>query len=167
MINTNGLSFLYIVKRLNYDDTDQIYKVYKNNKKYFSLLDIKPDIDSIKEDLEVLPKGKTSDDKCFLGYYMFDSLICVIDLIENYPNDKDAYIGLFMIDYLYQGKGIGTNIICELCSSLSKQGFTKIKLACLKNNILAHAFWTKNGFVTNGKTGRYKNIDTIELERNL
>lgn len=167
MININEISSLYEVKKLGIDDIDDILNLYKENTYYFSCFNGLPSEDLVKEDLLSLPNGKTNDDKYFIGLYLKDALICVIDLVENYPCDNEVYIGLFMINYMFQRKGIGTGIIYELIKSLSKQNFKRIKLGCLTNNLISFAFWQKNGFTPSGKNGKYYDYDVIELERGI
>lgn len=167
MINISNLSSVYEVKRLRLEDIDEILKLYETNTMYFSLFNELPSKETVKEDLLSLPKGKTNDDKYYIGLYLKDTLICIIDMIEAYPNSDDVYIGLFMMNILFQGNGIGTSIIYELSIALSDQGFKYIKLAYLENNLLAKAFWMKNGFMPNGKTGEYKGHRVIELERKI
>lgn len=167
MINIKDLSSLYSVKELSLDDKDEILNLYKGNLYYFSLLDEMPCENSIIEDLTSFPEGKTKEDKHFIGLYFMNSLMAVIDLVENYPNDKEVYIGLFMMNVMFQNRGIGSSIINELAFALDKQGFKSLKLAYLSNNMIAIAFWTKNGFISDGKVSTYKGKEVIEVERRL
>ena len=73
-------------------------------------------LESIREDMKVLPPGKSGEDKFYVGFFDGSMLTAVMDLILKYPNDETAFIGLFMVDSASQGKGTGTAIIEEcLC----------------------------------------------------
>lgn len=47
------------------------------------------------------------------------NLVAIMDLIIAYPDANTAFIGLFMMDSDYQGKGIGSLIINQ-CSHYLK-----------------------------------------------
>lgn len=51
-----------------------------------------------------------------------------------------------MMNAEYQGKGIGTNIIENVCAGLKKTGFQRIRLAVDKGNPQSNHFWIKNCF---------------------
>lgn len=167
MININLLFKNYYVRKLNESDLDLIMNLYKNNKYYFSILDEQPSINSIKEDIYSLPNNKEIKDKYYIGLFIKEKLIGVTDLIDGYPNEKCAYLGLFMLDFDSQNKGLGTKLINELVFSLKDQGFNSIKLAYINDNKQAEHFWLKNGFVKDGKISMYKNKSITELERKL
>jgi RimJ/RimL family protein N-acetyltransferase len=97
-----------------------------------------------------LPPNKKENDKFYLGYFKGEDLVAVLDLIINYPDDKTAYIGLFMMNRQFQGKGIGTKIIEDLSLYLKKNGFNNIRLAFAKGNPQSEAFWLKNHFIKTG-----------------
>ena len=55
-------------------------------------------LESIREDMKVLPPGKSGEDKFYVGFFDGSMLTAVMDLILKYPNDETAFIGLFMVD---------------------------------------------------------------------
>lgn len=63
--------------------------------------------------MTALPLGKREDDKFYVGYFEKEFPVGIMDLILDYPEKEIAYIGLFMMDTLYQNKGIGSKIICK------------------------------------------------------
>ena len=167
MINIDDLNTNYIVRKLSENDLDIIYNLYKNNYKYFNYLDITPTIQSIIEDMNETPNGMSIDNKYFLGYFNNNELIAIIDLIDGYPNNNEAYIGLFMINRNYQNKHIGTSIFNELKQYLKNQNYLKIRLAYINDNVEAKHFWYKLGFVEDGKTSKLLNKDITRLKLNL
>ena len=69
-----------------------------------------------------------------------------MDLIDGCPTPETAYFGFFMMKQQYQGKLIGSAIICEVADYLRSVGKTAIRLAIDKGNPRAAHFWKKNGF---------------------
>ena len=63
--------------------------------------------ESIAEDLTALPPNIQPTAKYFVGFYSENRLVAILDLIDGYPEDKIAFIGLFMTDIDTQGRGIG------------------------------------------------------------
>lgn len=79
------LSTKYQVKRIEEPDIPEVYVLCKNNPLYYQYCPPFVTTDSIKEDLMELPKGKTPEDKYYLGFYKRDkSLVAVMDLIYGY-----------------------------------------------------------------------------------
>ena len=123
-----------------------IYDLCKDNVLYYRYCPPFVSFESIKEDLEALPPGKVSGQKYFVGYFDNDKLVAIMDLIDAYPKKEIVFIGLFMIDKKYQGKGVGSLIIDDLKAYLKKTGYMAIRLAWIKGNPQAEHFWLKNGF---------------------
>lgn len=69
-----------------------------------------------------------------------------MDLVLDFPSKGVAFIGLFMIDKEYQGKGLGSSIIHECITHFRNSGFRSVQLGTDKGNPQSNAFWSKNGF---------------------
>lgn len=69
-----------------------------------------------------------------------------MDLILGYPTDEIAFIGLFMTNTQYQNKGVGSNIIKDVCNYLAQLGYKKVRIGVDKGNPQSNSFWQKNGF---------------------
>lgn len=59
----------------------------------------------MKNDLLALPPGKEQTGKHFLGIFDGASLVAVMDLIERYPDEQTALLGLLMVSKGRQGIG--------------------------------------------------------------
>lgn len=57
-----------------------------------------------------------------------------MDLIDGYPQKECAWIVFFMMEKEIQGKGIGTEIITDVCTYLNTIGFGKVQLGYIKGN---------------------------------
>ena len=167
MISINDLNTNYVVRKLSENDIDIIFNLFVNNDRYFNYLGITPTKQSIIEDMNETPNGMSIDNKYFLGYFNNNELIAIIDLIDGYPNNNEAYIGLFIINRNYQNKHIGTSIFNELKQSLKDQNFLKIRLAYINDNVEAKHFWYKLGFIEDGKTSKLLNKDITRLQLHL
>lgn len=102
--------------------------------------------ESILKDMTALPPEKSMEDKYYLGFFAGDELVAVMDLILNYPKPDIAFIGFFMMNAQYQGRGIGSQIVDEVTAHLKACGFNEMRLGIDKGNPQSRAFWTKNGF---------------------
>ena len=69
-----------------------------------------------------------------------------MDLILDYPTEEIAFIGLFMTNVQYQKKGVGSNIVADVCGYLKQLGYKKVRIGVDKENPQSNAFWRKNGF---------------------
>lgn len=145
------LSTKYCVRNLNKKDIDIILHLCSRNTLFYQHHPPFVIKERILEDMEALPPNKDYEDKAYIGFFDQTDLVAVMDLIFDYPKEKVAYIGFFMMDIRYQGKGLGTEMISDCCRCLSELGFRKIRLAVDKGNPQSNAFWTKNQFVKTGE----------------
>lgn len=145
-MNIKGLSGKYVVKKLEDSDIQDILHLCCANTIYYEYCPPMVTEESIKEDMTVLPPNTKMDDKFYMGFYAEGRLIAVMDLITGYPEQNIAFIGFFMTDVSIQKRGIGSEIISEVCDHLRQQSFASVRLAWVKGNPQAEHFWLKNGF---------------------
>ena len=84
-----------------------------------------------------------------------------------YPEEDTAYIGFFMVDANLQKKGLGSEIIGELCNGLSAMHMNRLKLAWAKGNPQAEHFWKKNGFRETGTESDMGEYIAVQAQREL
>ena len=128
MINFQELSKVYNVKKIEKSDIREILDLFKGNPNYFFYSKEDSSNEFIESEMGNLPDNKKPEDKYYLGYFLKDSLIAVLDLVENFPSSKICFIGFFMLKKELQGKGIASKIIRELENELEKNKFKKIML---------------------------------------
>ena len=157
----------YFVFELDESHFDNVYELYLGNKEYFEVVPPMVTIDTPKKDMLALPPNKTYEDKYYLGMYEFGLLLCVVDLIIDYPKKGSAFIGLFMIQKVYQNHGIGSEIITNLLKALSMQGVKEVKVGVVEKNIKAMNFWKKNGFWDTGIVSKEELYDVKILVKEL
>lgn len=166
-MDIQSLSTQYFVKCLEEKDIPDIYTLCLGNPLFYRHCPPDVTIDSIKRDMAALPPGKTLDDKYYIGFYMEETLIAVMDLISGYPDPETAYIGFFMMNRDFQGKGVGTEIISDLCMNLKNMGFSKARLVYAKGNLQSERFWLKNQFMKTGVEVQKEGYVAVRLEREL
>ena len=137
----------YYTRLLTQDDVTIIYQLCKENQFYYTYCPPFVTKEAILEEMQALPKEKTSKDKYYCGYFLNDRLIAVMDLIDRYPDETSVFIGFFMTQRDMQNKGISSKIIQDLADHLTKEGYQRIQLAWVKGNPQAEHFWLKNQFM--------------------
>ena len=146
MIDLSKLSNRYRVRPMREADADAILALCRENTQYYAYCGRQISREEILRDLHITPPGKTLADKYYVGFYDGDILAAVMDLIDGYPEERDCFIGFFMMNKSLQGRGIGSEIIGEVCACLGKSGYGAVLLGIDRDNPQAAHFWRKNGF---------------------
>ena len=166
-MDIKGLSSKYVVKELGDGDIQDIFSLCRENKLYYEYCPPMVTEESIKKDMTTPPPNTKFSDMYYLRFYNEGKLIAVMDLIDGYPEQKIAYIGFFMTNVTIQKRGVGSEIISELCDYLKQKGFVSIRLAWVKGNPQAEHFWLKNMFVILKETTSNVSDTVILAERCL
>lgn len=101
----------------------------------------------VRELLTDLPPGKTLADKRGMG--VFDSagrLVGGIDVIRDFPEPREWYLGLMVLTPEQRGRGTGTRLLGALLQWLRAQGVEYLRLAASEENEAGRRFWTRMGF---------------------
>ena len=157
----------YKVRKLTEADIPDILNLYLGNTEYFKHCPPSPNFETVKEDLVALPPKKEAADKYFIGIFDDNFLVVVMDLIDKYPDDRTAFIGLFMVAKSRQRKGIGTYIVKALSQTFRTEGYARIRLGYVKTNLSAQSFWLKQGCQPTGAEFVRENHTVIEAEKML
>ncbi len=145
-VEIHNLSKRFHVRELDQNDVGLIYGLSCGNRIFYQYHPPFVTENSILEDMEALPPGKSHDDKFYVGFFESGTLAAIMDLILDYPAEKTAFIGLFMTDVRYQHQGVGSGIIGETAAYLKSLGYGKIRLGVDRGNPQSYSFWSKNGF---------------------
>lgn len=140
------LSSRFSVRILTEEDVDAVYGLCVGNPLFYQ--HCPPDVtkNGILADMKALPPGKTFDDKYYIGFWDGKVLVAIMDLVVRYPDEKTAFIGLFMMEQSVQKRGWGSRMIEECGCSLRTEGFSFLRLGYAKGNSQSEHFWKKNGF---------------------
>lgn len=155
------LSRRFTVRRLDARDVDIIFELSRKNELFYKYHPPFITKEAILDDMTALPPQKERTDKYYVGFFERETLIALMDLILAYPEPQTAFIGLFMMSTDYQGRGIASEMIGDVCRCLKQLGYQKIRLGVDKGNPQSFAFWSKNGFQVTGET------EYIHMERVL
>lgn len=158
-------------KEIGKKDIKRVMPIYISNKEYF-LLSSKalPNNKTVYNDMQRIPHNLKKSYKKYMLIIINHLDIGVIDLLYHYPLLNGVYIGLFLIKKEYQRQGLGNKVIDFLVNTFMKLGFLKIRLAVMKVNTQALAFWEKNGFffIKEGQVNINGIIEeVIIMERNI
>ena len=137
---------VFFVRALETEDVDIIYDLCSKNKLFYEFHQPFVTRESILDDRNALPPGKSKEDKAYIGLFDGDMLVAVMDLIFGYPTEEIVWIGFFMMDTAYQNQGIGTQIIQEAVEAMKNAGYREICLGVDYGNPQSFAFWSKNKF---------------------
>lgn len=147
MIDINKLSSRFATRKLEAVDVNSVVELMEKNTLFYKYTDARPTKEDVLGDMKATPPGIGIDDKYYFGFYDGDMLVAIMDLIDGFPCPEIAYIGFFMMNAEYQGRGVGKSIIDEVLAYLEATGKTKVQLAIDKGNPQSTHFWTKkNGF---------------------
>ena len=158
-MNFENIFTQYKARKLTEADVPDILGLYLENAEYFKHCPPRPSRETVKEDMVVLPPAKKAADKYFIGIFDGNFLVAVMDLIDRYPDDRTAFIGLFMVSKSRQRKG--------LSQALRAEGYRRIRLGYTKTNLSAQSFWIKQGFQPTGAEFVRERYTVIEAEKRL
>ncbi|TCN39308.1 acetyltransferase (GNAT) family protein [Kribbella orskensis] len=105
--------------------------------------------------LMMRPEGLPEDAKVVLGAWEGDQLVAVIDLLNGYPDDRTAYIGLLEVHKNHQGRGVGAAAY-RLLEEYLGSDWWRLRLAVVDTNAeQAAGFWSRQGFEPTGEAKPY------------
>lgn len=146
-LDVSAFSSEYSARRLNEADIGDVYRLYRNNRKYYRAAKVEPYLRELTDVMTDLPEGTGNDNKYFVGFFTEDDeLIAIIDLITDYPDGSSVFIGWFMVEADMHNHGIGSQIIADIRASAEAGGYKNIYVGCIKKNTAAIAFWENQGF---------------------
>ena len=166
-IEPRRLSSEFQVRFLDKADIPDILALCRKNSLYYHYCPPAATEQSILQDMEALPPGRSREDKYYIGYFEKGHLMAVMDLITHYPEEGTAYIGFFMTEAARQHQGVGSGIIEELCEALREMGYKSIRLAWVQGNPQAAGFWRRNGFAETGAVHNMGAYTVVEARREL
>lgn len=145
----------------------EILALYQRNQDYFALSESNAlTLAQVDEDVHAKPEQVASEDKrYFLITDENDKAVAVLDYALGYPDDKTVFIGLLVVDKVFQGQGIGRALIMEQLRYFRSIGMTKVRLGVLNNNSAGLAFWQRLGFEiveANKKSTKHDLVDVLE-----
>lgn len=137
----------FTLRLLGPDDRADLQHLQSRCADYFTLIEGEPagpdDADSF---LSEVPAGKDKDDKLVFGIIHDARLIGVLDLIRNYPADKEWWLGTLVLDPAVRRGGLGQRVYQAAETFLRDQRAAVIWLCVQQRNADALRFWFARGF---------------------
>jgi GNAT superfamily N-acetyltransferase len=137
-----------IVSEIGLDYLDEVQSLLERCADYDSAITgkfVEPE-DSV-ELLTVVPAGKEIRDKHVLGiFYQHEGLIGVLDAVQDYPNPRDWFIGLLLLDPHERNRRIGEQTLRAFERWAREGGAQAIQLSVLEENQSAYRFWSRCGY---------------------
>ncbi len=139
--------FAYNVVRIDENNIEDAFKLMQSNTYFYSRTQSHIlTLEECKEDITALPPNTDLEQKFFMGIYIKDELIAILDYVEGYPHKNVVYLGFFMLHMDKHKKGIGRQLINVLIQAAKDNNFIEMKLACYETNETGYLFWRKMGF---------------------
>ncbi|QRN97435.1 GNAT family N-acetyltransferase [Archangium violaceum] len=139
----------YRVRRVSEEDTPLLRELGERCLEHIELhYGSPPDpAQMIRELLSDLPPNKTLADKFGMG--VFDGtgrLVGGIDVIRDYPEPGEWYLGLLVLDPGHRNHGLGEKLMDALIGWLRRREAAYLRLAVSEHNAAGQRFWTRLGF---------------------
>ncbi|MFL5542497.1 MAG: GNAT family N-acetyltransferase [Longimicrobiaceae bacterium] len=134
--------------RLTLSDAPALQRLCECCSDYYLLEEAAPARpDTAERLLTALPPGKTHADKHVIGIHApGGELVGVLDLIRDFPGERDWWIGFLLLDPAARAAGLGSRTVDEVARAVAAAGGTTIHLGVLEHNAAAERFWRRHGF---------------------
>jgi len=139
----------YRVRRLSAEDAPLLRQLGERCRDHLELhYGSPPDPEQLVRDLlSDLPPGKSLGDKVGMG--VCDGagrLVGGIDVIRDYPEPREWYLGLMVLDPAHRARGLGTRLFTALTAWLRRHEVASLRLAVSEHNEAGRRFWLRLGF---------------------
>jgi len=127
--------------------------VFESNQDFFLLTEGTPaTLQGCQANIDAIPPGFDIHNKLYIGFWINNRCIAVLDILLGYPNPDAIYIGLFLVHSELQGTGLGRKMIEALLTAAKNMKMNSAKLAVIESNAKAITFWKRLGFEDTGKS---------------
>ena len=157
----------FTIRKLTESDIPAMLQLCQANPLYYQHMKMEPTSENLKQSMTALPPKKTAEDKYFVGFFDNSKLAAILDLIVGYPRPEIAFIGWFILDKEYQGRGIGSQLVEDILARLRECQYSAVRLGYIKTNPQSRVFWQKNGFVPTGQESQEEQYTVVIMEKTL
>jgi GNAT superfamily N-acetyltransferase len=104
--------------------------------------------EDVRELLEDGPPGKSAEDKFVFGLFTpRPRLVGALDMVRDFREPGEWYLGLLMLEPSVRGKGVGETVVRATEDWVRAQGGQRVRLNVAEQNTGAMRFWQRMGFV--------------------
>lgn len=161
------LSGAFAVRALTAADVPDMLRLAQGNPLYYQYMRPDPTLENLAECLTALPPRRTLADKHFFGWFDGVHLVAMMDLILHHPREDGAFIGWFMVDGAYQGRGLGRALVADVLSMLHAHGVREVRLGRIEGNPQSERFWHACGFAENGVCYETDGYRVLVMQREI
>lgn len=130
------------------EDVSQLQSVLEAAPGYFQRLQGAPaSPEQASSELKAVPEGFCRQGKWFYLILVRGTPIGCLDLLNGYPQESVAYIGLLLLVESHQGYGIGRRATDFATTVAREWGCSVLRLGVLEDDSRALSFWLGQGFV--------------------
>lgn len=143
------LDFLlpYTVKCLTSADVDEILALQAKHLEYHQHYQTdQVTKEDILAELETLPPKALPEQKFYLGFYVKDELVVLVDLVLDHPKANCAWLGLVMTEKTKLRQHYATRVLTALRAALKREGYKELMTSSALSDVNAQAFLNAQGF---------------------
>lgn len=136
------------IRPLSEDDRAALADLYARAADYVMLETGAPPCETTLDDfLTGAPPGIDPVTSVRLGAEGPGGLLGIAEMAFGYPQPRDAYIGLLLLDPAARGRGLGRAMVDRLMGIAVARGADRMLIAVLQDNAGGMAFWRAQGFM--------------------
>ncbi len=130
------------------EDEDLVLEFFGRCRTYFEHIEGRaPDRAVARELLTQLPPGKCPEEKLVFGFFDAQGvLVAFVDLVRDYPVDKEWIIGLFLIAPEHRRSGLSRGVHQFIETHVADNGGAVLRVAVLEINEPGCRFWQSLGY---------------------
>jgi len=135
----------YLFKEIDESYAPQTLKLFNACGEFFELVggEVPQNTDHFFKDI---PPNKEYDEKHLIGVFDGERIIAAIDIVEDYPRDKEWIIGLLVIHPDYRRLGLGAKITEVLGEIVVENRGKYLRVGIQEQNKVGYDFWFNQGF---------------------
>lgn len=143
-------------RRLDTEDEAAVSRFCQQSDAFFTLVaGESPAVERARHLLESRPPVVAPSRKHVLGFERGDALVAIVDLLEEYPNEAEWYVGLLILSPDERGRGLGTALWSAVEAWIRARGGRLARLIVQEQNPDAPRFWGSVGFTADGRVEQH------------
>lgn len=133
---------------LNITDQSLVLDLFERCRAYFEDIEGRtPTMEVAQELLTQLPPGKREEDKEVFGFFDEQGkLAAFVDLVRDYPVEKEWIIGLMLVAPENRGRGMAQRVHAQIAGYAATNGAEMLRVAVLEINGPGRRFWESMGY---------------------
>ncbi|MBN2900083.1 MAG: GNAT family N-acetyltransferase [Clostridia bacterium] len=135
----------YLFKEIDRSYSEGVLKLFQASSTFFELVGGEVPADT-EEFFSELPPGKDYDEKHLIGVFDGEEMVAVIDIVEDYPRDKEWIIGLLVVHPDYRRQGLGSKIDEVLGKIVKENRGKSLRVGIQVQNEDGLKFWYNCGY---------------------